>query len=174
MKHIAILFLFLVCCTSRTSTEVDFCQVATSIHQEKIKDSPDIEMPVIISEIIKIEDEAVKHFLFTKADRFNKFNFRNYFEEKTVDDVPNFKCNTIDPAVFNKDASTYKIAKKNNSKFTSVNYIKFFKPIFNNDKTEFILYWEEFRSDYSGTSRLILYDFKEGIVKYKKTLLVST
>jgi tyrosyl-tRNA synthetase len=165
--------MFFISCKNNVN-EIDYCEISNSMYIEKIKENPKIIEPYVVNNIYKIDDLLIKNFLLLNSDKFKDYDFENYFENINSEINYDFNCKTIDLCTFKKEEENYLTFKKHQPSLEEAKYIQFYEVIFNFDKTEFILCYKEIRSDFKSNFRLEQYNFKDGKISYKGTLLVST
>ncbi len=172
------LFLFFFSsCSKKDLQHIDFCEISNSMYSEMKEELPNLKKPLLFDKVQKINDSIVINYLLSNSYKFNKYKIKKYFNDTSSNVNYNLNCQAIDSEVFGKIQKELPMGnfwKKYNTIYGENDFIIFYEPIFNEEKTEFILYYEYFKYGLGNTSRLELYENIDRGAKLKKVILVST
>lgn len=166
-------FTFLMCSCQNKQENVDYCALNDIIYNNALKDSPTSSKPFIINVISVVEDPVIKSFLSQKSKTTTHFNFTEYYTSKQICN-PDMPCSTISIDQFYDQKILQQLFPKEGLSGADSKFIRFYKPIFSNDKKEFILIYSIISSDFRSTYRVILVAVSENEYKFKDILLSST
>lgn len=178
MNYTVFLFLFLFSsCSKKDLRRIDFCEISNSMYYEMKEELPSLKKPLLFNKVQKINDSTVINYLLSNSHKFTKYSIKEYFNNSSSNVNYDLNCQTIDSKKFEKIQKELPMSnfwKKYNTIYGESDFIIFYEPIFNEQKTEFILYYKYFKYGLGDTSRLELYENTDGGTKLKKVLLTST
>jgi hypothetical protein len=172
MKHIFILLTMLSLGTScKQAKNLSDCEILNLIFNDLKQNYH--EDVVFVNSLMKIASPVIKDYLLTDFKEANHYDFSNYFKSETELIDCSFQFNAIKYSDLQDEIVAFEWSNLK-SDANVVKYLHVYKPVFNKDKTEFLLYYEVIYDDMTSVSHLNLFSFKEGKIELKKELLIST
>lgn len=172
--------LFLSCTsTKKYDIQDDIADVIEDLDKHRQKELPTKPLNFVCKEVLPIENWTIKNHLISIKDSYSEFDIDGYFNtdkkenlyiEKNLNKTffPSKKLDDIFPRITKNNF--WKIYEEEIGKS---GFIKIYQPIYNKDKTEFILYFEEGDFDLDICERLCLFKRTGNKVEMKKLILVS-
>jgi len=181
-KYLSIVLCFLSCISiNQQDIENDIINVIETLDQYRNKEVAGKPLIYVCDEISQINNTlGIKEYLISKKDLYPDFDIDDYFnnqkEEKVfLQKIPNkkiFSAKILDDIYLKmtKREDFWELYEKNIGKS---GYRKFYLPIYNKDRTEFLLYFEESNFKMGGTNRLCLFKRDGNKIILKDIFLVS-
>ncbi|TPD72265.1 hypothetical protein [Flavobacterium microcysteis] len=182
LKHLSIILCFLSCISiNQQDIENDIAGVIDVFDQQRIKDSAGKPSVYVCDEILPIDNAlGIKEYLISKKDVYPDFNIDGYFNNQTQEKVflqkiPNkkiFSAKTLNDIYLKmtKREDFWNLYEKSIGKS---GYWKFYLPIYNKDRTEFFLYFEENDFKMGGANRLCLFKREGNTIILKDLFLIG-
>lgn len=180
IKYFLILVLFLSCApTKEYDIQDDIASVINDLGKNEKKEMPTMPLDFVGEEVLPINNLTIKNHLLSIKNSYPEFDIDGYFnidkkESLNIEKNLNrtfFSVKKLDD-IFSRTTKnnfwkTYE-EEIGNSGFTIL-----YLPIYNKDKTEFILYFEQGNFNLDVTQRLCLFKRKGNEVEMKKLILIS-
>lgn len=163
-------------CSIKDNHHVNYCQLTENIYKHSKKEQPSLNKILTYNKISKINDIAITSYLMENSGKFNDYSFNNYFNNSSHEINIILECSTIDFKMFevSRELEKNDFWEKYKSLYGNNDFIIYYEPIFNNDKTEFILCYERYIFKLGSYTSLEVYVFENGKSKLKKVLIKST